>query len=107
MLNRNDAKGTPVAWSQDNVLNYWEVASLEEGVYDIEYHFIDKIKEPGNLHLKMYPYNVMHEYKNEMDDFVIENFKIKKGSYRFEPFYQTKKGKYIFPFYVSVKRIDK
>jgi len=106
ILNRNDAKGTPPAWRHDNQLGYWEVKAIEDGVYDIRFHFIKPIHEPGSVHLKMYPYNFVEENKEEISDWTIKNVKINKGSYRFEPYYQTRKGKYFFPFYVSIKRID-
>ena len=57
ILNRNDAKGTPVAWGQENVLNYWEVKAPEEGTYNITYRFLKPIEESGKVCLKLYPYN--------------------------------------------------
>ena len=107
LLNRNDAKGTPVAWRQDNVLNYWEVKALEDGIYNITCHFIEPIKGPGKACLKMYPYNIVEENQDAISEWTFKNINIQKGEYRFEPYYQAQGRKYIFPFYVSVKRIDK
>lgn len=107
LLNRNDAKGTPVAWTQDNVLNYWDVKSLEDGIYDISFHFIRPIDEPGKGFLKMYPHHFMQENSGTIKELTFKNLEIRKGDYRLEPYYQTRSGKYIFPFYVSVKRTDK
>jgi len=106
ILNRNDAKGTPVAWTQDNVLNYWEVKSMEDGVYDITYHFIEPVNEDGKACLQMYPYHLVSENNSTISKWSFKNVKIGKGDYRMEPYYQTQTGKYIFPLYVSVKRID-
>jgi hypothetical protein len=36
-----------------------------------------------------------------------KNVKINKGDYRLEPYYQKRNRKNIFPFYVSVERMDK
>jgi arylsulfatase A-like enzyme len=107
ILNRNDAKGTPVAWTQDNILNYWEVKALEDGVYDITYHFIEPLSENGKACLQMYPYHFVTENNATVSDWTFKNLKISKGDYRFQPYYQTGKGRYIFPLYVSVERIDK
>ncbi len=107
ILNRNDAKGTPVAWTQDHVLNYWEVKALEDGVYDITYHFIEPVIEKGEVCLQMYPYHLVAGTNATITDWTFENVKIGKGDYRIEPYYQTRKGRYIFPFYISVNRIDK
>lgn len=107
ILNRNDAKGTPVAWTQDNVLNYWEVKAPEDGVYDISCHFIEPINEEGKAYLQMYPYHLVTENNDTISELTFKNVKIAKGDYRIEPYYQTRKGKYIFPFYISVKRMDK
>jgi hypothetical protein len=106
LLNRNDAKGTPVAWSSANDLNYWEVKSLEDGVYDIRFHFIEPVAEPGMIFLKMYPHHFMEECRGNMSEWTFKNVEIKKGEYKLEPYYLTRRRDYIFPFYVSVERID-
>ena len=107
ILNRNDAKGTPVAWTQDNVLNYWEVKAPEDGVYDITCHFMEPVNEEGKTSLKMYPYHLEAKNSTTISAWTFENVKIGKGDYRLETFYQTRKGRYIFPLYISVKRTDK
>lgn len=107
ILNRNDAKGTPVAWTQDNVLNYWEVKAPEDGVYDISCHFIEPVNEDGKAYLQMYPYHLVAENKDTISQLTFKNVKIAKGDYRIEPYYQIRKGEYIFPFYITIKQIDK
>lgn len=107
ILNRNDAKGTPVAWTQDNVLNYWEVKAPEDGVYDITFHFTEPVNEEGKACLQMYPYHLLTENNDTISELTFKNVKIAKGDYRIVPYYQTKKGKYIFPFYITLKQIDK
>lgn len=107
LLNRNDAKGTPVAWTGTNRLNYWDVKAPEDGVYDIRFHFVESINEPGNVVLKMYPHHFVHGCQGNMDEWTFKSVEIKKGEYKLEPYYQTRKRNYILPFYVSVERIDK
>jgi arylsulfatase len=107
LLNRNDAKGTPVAWSGEDKINYWDVKAPEDGIYNIGLHFVKEIDLAGKVYLKMYPYHLMHESDGILEEWTFENIEISQGEYRLEPFYQTNKGKYIFPLYVSVTRVDK
>lgn len=107
LLNRNDAKGTPVAWGGESRLNYWDVKVAEEGLYNITLHFIKLVDDTGEVVLKLYPYNYSEENKEAIQKWTFENLKIQEGEYRLEPYFQTRKGEYIFPFYVSVERIDK
>ena len=107
LLNRNDAKGTPVSWTGANILNYWEIRALEDGIYDVTYHFIEPVVEPGKVFLKLYPYHIVEENNKEgVTKWTFKEVKIKKGDYRLKPYYQTNSRNNIFPFYVSVKRVD-
>lgn len=108
ILNRNDAKGTPVAWREENILNYWDVRALEDGVYNITFHFIDAVTEPGKVCLKMYPYHIEEAPDHQgITEWTFQNVKINKGDYTVVPYYQTRKREYIFPLYVSVNRMVK
>ena len=107
ILNRNDAKGTPVSWSGESRLNYWDLRVVEDGLYDIRYHFVKPTEEPGKVCLNLYPYNIDENCdQSGIKNWTFKNLKVKKGDYRLEPYMQSKEGKYIFPFYVSVERVD-
>ena len=108
ILNRNDAKGTPVAWTQGNALNYWDVRTLEDGVYDITCHFIEPVHEPGTAILKLYPLHVTEEVPDPagLGRWTFREVKINRGDYRLEPYYLARGREIIFPLYVSVKRVD-
>ena len=97
LLNRNDAKGGQ---------KYWDVKVVEDGIFDIQFHFQEEIEEPGEMHLQMYPYNLVQKNTKPMKELTIEGQKLKKGDYRFEPYYKTGTKKFIMPFYVSIRRID-
>ncbi len=107
LLNRNDAKGTPVAWNRDHVLNYWDVTIAEDGIYNIAFHFMDVVQAPGKMCLKMYPYNYIQDREQYTSEWTFEGLAISAGNYRVEPYYQSKKGKFVFPLYLSVERADK
>lgn len=106
ILNRNDVKGTPVAWGQDNVLGYWDVKIQVTANYDVALHFIDSVEEIGKLHLKLYPQNIIKINSVEDDQLSFKNIELKKGEFKLEAFYRTKSGRYIFPFYVTVYKLD-
>jgi len=108
ILNRNDAKGTPVSGRSENVLNYWEVKAPEDGVYNITYHFIKPVTLTGKVCLKLYPYNLEDACSIPgLSEWTFKNVRINKGEYHLEPYFQSNTREYIFPFYVSVERIDK
>jgi len=108
ILNRNDAKGTPYSPRGENILNYWDVKALEDGTYNITYHFLNTINERGKVCLQIDPYHIEEEWNHPgLNEWTFKDVKINKGNYRLVPFYLTKKRKIIFPFYVSINRVDK
>lgn len=107
ILNRNDARGTPVAWQQGNVLNHWDVRAINDGQYDITYHFIKPLENPGKVCLQLYPYNLEeHGITPGTIEWTFSGIQIKKGDYCLVPFFQTNKKEIIFPLYVSIRRTD-
>ena len=106
VLNRNDAKGTPVAWGQSDVLGYWEVKVLKTEKYDVTLHFIDTVREQGSLHLKLYPQYFVQKNLLEADRLTLPNIELKQGEFKLESFYKTNKGKHIFPLYVSLHKLN-
>ncbi|MDX2430707.1 MAG: sulfatase-like hydrolase/transferase, partial [Bacteroides sp.] len=107
ILNRNDAKGTPVAWTEEGRLNYWDVRVVEEGIYDITYYFVNPLEGPAKVSLNLYPYNIDENCKQAgTKDWTFKNVKIKEGDYHLEPYIQTGQGKYVFPMYVTITRVD-
>jgi hypothetical protein len=108
ILNRNDAKGTPVSGRNENILNYWEVKALEDGIYNITYHFIKPVNVSGKVCLKLYPYHMEDACRTPgISKWTFKDVRINKGDYLLEPYFQSNTRKYIFPFYVSIERIDK
>jgi len=105
VLNRNDAKGTPVAWGQDHVLGYWDVKIVETASYNVSLQFMHQVTEPGSIHLKLYPQYIIEPNTTESDKITLENVKLNAGDYKLEAYYRSNDGKNIFPLYVSVKKI--
>lgn len=106
VLNRNDAKGTPVAWRQEDVLGYWDVKVVQDARYDVTLRFISPIEEPGNIHLKLYPQYFVQENDEPSDRLTFENIELKMGECRLEAYYRTNTGRLIFPLYVSILKLD-
>lgn len=106
VLNRNDAKGTPVAWRQDGVLGYWDVKVLETDNYNVTLHFVESVNALGKVHLKLYPQNMLQQISLDSDRITMKNIELKKGEFKLEAYFQTNTGKYIFPLYVSLKKLN-
>ena len=105
ILNRNDVKGTPVAWRNEDVLGYWDLEILETTQYDVELQFINMVDEPGNMHLKLYPQYFIEKNTMESDRLTFRNIELKQGGCKLEAYYQTNRGRRIFPLYVSVRKL--
>jgi len=107
ILNRNDAKGFPVAWTEHTHVNYWDVKVVEEGMYDIGFHFVNPVVEIGKMCLNLYPYNIDEHFSDTgKNEWTFRNIHLIDGSYRLEPYFQRRDGSIIFPLYVSINRRD-
>jgi hypothetical protein len=91
---------------QDNVLGYWDVKVLETDKYNVTLHFVDSVNAQGKVHLKLYPQNILQHISLDSDRITMKNIELKKGEFKLEAYFRTNKGRYIFPLYVSVKRLD-
>ena len=107
ILNRNDAKGSPGIWTEEETFGYWDIRVAESGTYTVKTRFIKEIKEPGTLYLKLYPFQYATTSTQKMDTISIKNIYLDANDYRLEIYFQTKSGQCIFPLYTSVERIDK
>ncbi|MEX2592461.1 MAG: arylsulfatase [Anditalea sp.] len=105
ILSRHDAKGPIAVWSQPEIYGYWDVEIMEEGTFDITFHFFENMKEPGKLFLKLYPYHFSIPNNNTSTTTLeMKNIRLAKGIYKLEPHYSSKTGKNILPFYVEVEK---
>ena len=107
ILNRNDAKGTPVAWTDEYRLNYWDMKVVADGIYDITYHFLKPVEGTGKVCLNLYPYNIDEDCdQTGAEQWTFKSVEINEGNYVLEPFFQTRQGRFIFPLYVTIHRTD-
>jgi len=106
VLNRNDAKGTPGIWTQEEIFGYWDIRIAEAGKYSVKVKFIKEIGEPGTLFVKLYPFQYASAISGKTDNIKIENIFLNADDYRFEVYFQTKSGKRIFPLYASIEKVD-
>ena len=79
---------------------------LEKANYDVTLHFIEHVKEPGTIRLKLYPQNFVQHNLIEADGLSLKNIELRQGEFKLEAFYRTNKGRHIFPLYVSLKRLE-
>lgn len=105
VLNRNDAKGPVAPWKQSDLYGYWDVEVLEEGKYDFTFHFMKEVAEPGNMLLRMYPYQfALPNADVRARSLKLEKVKLLKGTYRLEPQYSSRTQQGVLPFYVEVEK---
>jgi len=104
VLNRNDAKGSPGIWEQEEIFGYWDVRIATSGKYSVKANFIKELKEPGTLYLKMYPHQFAVNSQGMTSEISINEAFLSKGDYRLEIYFQTKSGKMIFPLTFSVMK---
>lgn len=106
VLNRNDAKGSPGIWAQEEIFGYWDIRIAEAGKYSVKVKFIKEISEPGTLILKLNPFQYASATSEKTNDMKIENIFLNTDDYRLEVYFQTKSGKCIFPLYVSIEKVN-
>ncbi len=105
ILNRNDAAGERGIWSQEEIYGLWKV-SITEGYYDIKFKFIKPIKGNGRMYLEINTIvRQMHNKKIDTDVIEMKNVYLKEMNGDLIPFY-TVDAKYIFPFWVEMKKIN-
>ncbi len=106
VLNRNDAKGSPGIWIQEEIFGYWDIRIAESGKYSVKVKFIREISEPGTLFVKLYPFQYASVSSEIGDNMKIDNIFLNADDYRFEVYFQTKSGKRIFPLYASIEKVN-
>jgi arylsulfatase A-like enzyme len=107
VLNRNDAKGSPGIWEQEEIFGYWDVRIATPDKYAVKANFIKELKEPGTLYLKMNPHQYAANSQGMTSEISIPEAFLDKGDYRLEIYYQTKSGKMIFPLTCSVLKLER
>ena len=104
VLNRNDAKGPAGIWTQSEIYGWWDVEVMEDGVYDLKFEFLDSLTTPGNMVLKLYPYQFTLPVKENISAAVeMKGIRLSKGTYRLEPHYAFQ-GKQWLPLSVIVEK---
>jgi arylsulfatase len=104
ILNRNDAKGTRGMWAQERIYGYWDVAVVENAVFDITFHFERSLPAPGEMTLKVG--NIQRTLVNEDTTTAVLTMKsvpLVEGDHMFESWYWHRGESYL-PFYVEVAR---
>ena len=102
ILNRNDAKGPPGIWAQDQLYAYWTVKILKEQPYTIKCFFRQNLPGPGNMLVKVGSVQrTIHVSDTGEKVIILKNVPFLKGDYLFEAWFNYK-GKPYLPFYMEV-----
>lgn len=104
VLNRNDAKGPVGVWTQSEIYAWWDIEIAEDGIYHFSFRFLEDLKTPGDMVLKLYPYHFSLPVKDrDSNTLKMKDIRLRKGIYRLEPQFVFE-GKQWLPFYVGVER---
>ena len=101
-LNRNDAGGERGIWAQEEIHGKWFV-DIQEGTYDIEFKFINPVKEGGTLYLETNSFINRQKNNTKTDRLVMEDVHIPHMNGDLLPYYIIN-GKSIFPFWVKFSK---
>ncbi len=112
VLNRNDARGSPGIWRQEQIYGYWDVEVAAAGRYDFKVHFFDPVGQPGELVVRM---GSVQRTVNNVDTtarlMIVEEVPLTAGKSMVECWYVGKDWPQSggpafthFPFFVEVER---
>ncbi len=108
ILNRNDAKGMPGIWAQDQIYGFWDIAVNDPGPYTISFTFRHKLPTPGSLTFKAgtIQRTVLNK-DSTLLTITCPHILLSAGNARFDSWYNAKrstfyKGGIIMPFYVTI-----
>ncbi|ETN96885.1 arylsulfatase [Zhouia amylolytica] len=105
ILNRNDAGGQRGIWDQEELYGKWKV-SIEKGLYDIKFKFINPVKANGRMYLETNGLVKHVLNKKEGTDIIeMKNVFFSEMDCDLIPFYAIG-SKNIFPFWVEMRKID-
>ena len=106
VLNRNDVKGFNRIWAQVDLPYYWDIKVTDDADYHLTARFIEELREPGRLYVRLYPHSFISDNTSISDELQMSGLHLTKGDYRLEVFYQSKSGERIFPLYASFEKTD-
>lgn len=101
ILSRNDAKGPSGIWAQQRIYGYWDISVVQQGSYDIVFHFHHDLSTPGTMLLKMGTLQRTEPIQEAADELIMKDVYLEPGDYMFESWYSCSSGNYM-PFFVSI-----
>jgi hypothetical protein len=101
ILNRNDAKGPPGIWAQQQIYGYWDISVMQAGSYDITFYFHHILNTPGNMLLKIGTLQRTEPVNGSTDQVLMNDVYLEPGDFMFESWYNCSAGNYM-PFYVTI-----
>jgi arylsulfatase len=112
VLNRNDARGSPGMWRQDQIYGYWDVEVQRAGRYDFRIHYFEAPGQPGDALVRIGPVQrTVFNADTAATGVVIENVPLRRGKWMVESWYAGRDNPggpafTHFPFYIEVERVE-
>ncbi|MCB0686505.1 MAG: sulfatase-like hydrolase/transferase, partial [Saprospiraceae bacterium] len=103
LLNRNDAKGQPGIWAQDEIYGYWDIEVATSGYYNFKYYFLHNLSGEGAIRLNLKPMEYTKQITSDTTkEITLRDIYIPAGRYRLETWYQPKNSVFILPFNIEI-----
>lgn len=106
ILNRNDAKGLPLIWDQDDIYVRWDLEIIDQGPYQIKCHFREPLEEKGELVIRI---GQQHLSKNltaeSTKTIVFDKVHLNPGKVALEGWYYVRWKEHHTPFYLEITKI--
>jgi len=113
VLNRNDARGSPGMWRQDQIYGYWDVQVLRGGLYDFRIHYFEPPWQAGDALVRIGPVQrTVFNADTTATEVLIGRVPLRPGEWMVESWYagQDRGGEgpafTHFPFYIEVERVE-
>ena len=107
ILTRNDSRGIPGMWKQDDDFFFWDITAARSGSYRVSVNFQKPLPEPGRLLLRLPPYQRTVVLEDSLtQEIEINDFYLREGEYAVECGFRQKSGDHTFPFTVTFEFME-
>ncbi|MCL3782446.1 arylsulfatase [Prolixibacteraceae bacterium JC049] len=107
ILNRNDAKGLPLIWAQDNIQVAWDITVAKDALFDVKVYFRTPLKQAGDLSLRIgTTMKTIHNDKTGIQSLTFKQVALQAGEYRLDSWYNSRWPHYITPFYIEIEKTN-
>lgn len=106
LLNRNDARGMQLIWSQDDIHVSWDVSVAQAGDYRVSCYFKNQIDKTGDLIFRIGNKNfTLNNQEKGIRKLTLDRVHLDKGDFTIDGWYLFHQRPFITPFYVEIEKL--